>query len=202
MPDAERLKSQISLRMLSAVLHCVFDGCAAAFDIYQRDYSDRPHRDAVPKLRRLEVEKRLRAVTADPGFSTTLHVESSASILRIEGPSIVLTSLTRSRYVERLPSAHYRRQLANKNQLTLFGYNPVSPGDSGKDYAVLVYGGRLTTRHPNLAYIGFPDHGGVLRFGTLDLLRELPSVVSQYSTPATGPEVKVKLKRERKPEQA
>jgi hypothetical protein len=173
---------------LEQLLRAVVEGCGVAHAQRQRYLDDV---DSVPKLRRLEVEKRFSMLLINTSSiqRTIRRTPSSVYTEFVIGGAVVLTALTRSHEPRWVKPEPYRSTRAQTNQMGFAFAGTTQPDEAERKlYALLVYGGPTLNATPTLARIVFPLPDGGLLPDKLDLLTELPHVVvSSQAAPATAP---------------
>lgn len=201
--EIDLFRSEVPARLQIALLRAVFDGCEVAFTNAKSRGKDWFH-DAVPALRRLEVEARLAGILVPDGFSISIKETPSTHYTQIESNRVVITAVTRSADVEWVAPYRYRESLARPATGFLSfakDWTP-APADDAKLFALLVYGGHHGSKYPTLAKVVFPAATGWFVPGRLDLIQEHHEVAAKYqaNNEFHEPQVTLLAKTEKKKE--
>jgi hypothetical protein len=194
--EAEYFREYVPLKLRRDILRVVVAGCLSAF--HQSKARDRDFfHDAVPALRRLEVEPGLSKLILPRGFDSTVIRTPSTNYTQISSPRVVLTAVTRDEPVAFVKPYRYRETLARSRQVLMF--EPAEPpATDAKLFGLLVYGGPHKAPLPTLAEIVFPDPNGAIVSDGLDLIAEHPEILAQYA-PTSEEAARAEPKLRKKP---
>lgn len=170
----ERFRLSTPKPLLIGFLRAAIEGCRAA-RVAAGHYGEERAVDAIPALRRLEVEMRLAALTRPPGFKVLIRRNPSTTYTEFSASGVVLTGTTRTHEVSWVAPARYRKLLAETAQQALW----VQPKSVDTVYGLLVYGGAWNATIPSVS-IAFPTISGHLLSAQIDLVAEYPEVVAEY----------------------
>lgn len=176
MATLQKFRTATPRSLQEALLRCAIEGCQAATGLASR-YSAERHVDAIPALRRLEVERLLEAIAVPPGFQAQIRRNSSTTYVEISGPGVIVTGLTRTHDVQRVDVTMYRKFLAEAAQQSLFQERRP---DASICYGILLYGGPWSNWIPSVL-VKFPTEDGQFLPSALDLVEEFPDVVASYT---------------------
>lgn len=201
--ELDLFRQETPKSFMEGALRAVFEGCREAHNLAKR-YDPARQVDAVPALRRLEVEERLNTLLIDSSTTVRRLVRTQSSThAQFTFGRVVLTALTRSEAVHWVEPYPYRKTLARLNQISLFA-TEAENGTPRDLYALLIYGGPLLAPLPQLARIVFPLPSGFFLPDYINLFTECAAVAAQYipsAAPALEPEVKLKPVAKQKPEE-
>lgn len=190
--ESELFRSLVPSRARAGMLHAIFDGCRAGWEM-AGDFPRERLLDVLPYVRRVEVERRLAEVSFGDGFAPQLRQAPSMNCLEICNKRLVITAVSRSNWVTWVQPQPRRKTLARESQLSLFGDNKHDLGL--RLHALLVYGTSGLGPVADQARVVFPTELGHFAPGEIDLIAEHPEVVATYLPAAEteiAPEVRLK----------
>jgi hypothetical protein len=179
--EAEFFRAHVPVAFRRRLLTVVFDGCGAAFR-QARARDEDFFVDAVPQLRRLEVEPALSKLILPRGWVSEVIRTPSTNYTQLSSDKVVITAVTRADEVTYVEPYRYRATLARSRQIVMSFVEGVRPEPQVGDklYALLVYGGPHKAPLPSIARIVFPDENGSIQTDDVNLMLDHDDVCRRY----------------------